>query len=316
MSASGLATNKLTDSLPYMALLVATLAYLYYGFEKLIKCPSCYLFSDGGDGLKNYFTAAYYVRYDKGLWFHGMNYPYGEHPVYTDNQPIWSLLMKLVNLFFPMDQHVVGTINMLLIISLAIAVIAIYFLLREFNLPKWYAALVSLPIVFLSPQLERFNGHYSLAYVCYLPLFLLLFVRWQKQHLSWQRGLGLLLFIVWTGFTHLYFFFIAVAFMMAYFAVMWVRNRLRWSRKFSRILILVIATGIAVYLPVKLTESVKDRPKEVYGLYVFAATPAGTFLPWYGEWSKTWTENIISKHWTLRVIVISELQECCLFRSS
>ena len=306
MSVSGLAMNKLTgrsailqfrhsalrslSAFPFLILFVITLTYLYFRFEKLIKCPSCYLFSDGGDGLKNYFTVAYYVHHDKGLWFHGMNYPYGEHPVYTDNQPVWSMLMKLVNLIFPMEQHVVGTMNMLLIASLAIAVVAIYFLLREFNLPKWYAALVSLPIVFLSPQLERMNGHYSLAYVCYLPLFLLLFVRWQRK-MSWQRSLGLVLFIAWTGFTHLYFFFIAVAFMIAYFVVLWVRNRFKWKSKLSRLLLVVIATGITVYLPVKLTDPVKDRPKEVYGLYVFAATRAGTFLPWYGEWHKTWTEK-------------------------
>ena len=296
MSASGLATNKLTDRLPLLALVIATLAYLYIRFESLIKCPSCYLFSDGGDGLKNYFTSAGYVHLDKGLWFHGMNYPYGEHPVYTDNQPAWSLMMKLVNLVFPMRQHIIGTLNLLLIASLAIAVVAVYGILREFRLPKWYAALVSMPVVFLSPQLERFNGHYSLAYICYLPLFLLLFIRWNKskpepRKLFDVRSLALLLFIVWTGFTHLYFFFIAVAFMMAYFFVVWVKNGLRWKFRLGQILVLILFAGIAVYAPIKLTDPVKDRPREVYGMYVFAATPAGTFLPWYGKWTKTWTEG-------------------------
>jgi hypothetical protein len=292
MSVSVLANKFFQDRIAFLVLCAATCAYLYLRFERIFKCPACYLFSDGGDGLKNYFTSAYYVRHSKGLWFTGMNYPYGEHPVYTDNQPAWSLLMKLVNTVVPMDMHVTGILNMLMILSLGVAVLVVYLLLRELRLPAWYAALVSLPIVFLSPQIARFNGHYSLAYVCYLPVFLWLFVRWVRMGGgTWKGGVGLLIWIVWTGFTHLYYFFIETAFILAWIVVHLAFQKFRWSAVHSRILLLAVLAGISVYLPVKLTDPVKDRPREAYGMYVFAATPAGTFLPWHGAWERIWKED-------------------------
>jgi len=290
MSVSGLRNREWTEHLVLPGLALTAFAYLYWRFQKIFGCPSCYLFNDSGDGLKNYYTSAYWVRYDPGLWFSGMNYPYGEHPVYTDNQPAWSLLMKTVNLIFPMEQHVVGTINMLMILSLLVGVIAIYLVLRTALLPPWYAALVSLPIIFLSPQIARFIGHYSLAYVCYLPLFLLFCFRWLKNGLRWQGGVGLLIWIAWMGFTHLYFLFIAAAFLMALTLVLFVQQRLRWSRRLGRIILVVVASSVIVYVPVKLTDPVTDRPKEVYGLYTYTATPAGTFLPWHGTWKKVWED--------------------------
>lgn len=291
MCASALANKELTARLPLILLCITTIAWLYVHFERIFKCPSCYLFSDGGDGLKNYFTAAYYVQHDKGLWFTGMNYPYGEHPVYTDNQPVWSLLMKLIDMVFPMQQHVIGTMNMLLVLSLGVAVIATYFVLRAFQLPGWYAALASLPVVFLSPQIARFSGHYSLAYVCYLPLFVLGLIKWQSHGFNWRGGIGLLVLIVWMGFTHLYFFFIAAAFLISYALVLWIKNAFRWQVSHTKLIALAIVAGMAVYLPVKLTDPITDRPREVYGMYVFAAKPSGTFLPWYGTWEKTWKEE-------------------------
>src|ERR1035437_8133996 len=48
----------------------------------------------GGDGGKNIFTYLYHILYGKGIWFTGMNYPYGEHIVYTDGQPLLSVTLS------------------------------------------------------------------------------------------------------------------------------------------------------------------------------------------------------------------------------
>ena len=34
---------------------------LYSLFTRVVKCPACYLFEDGGDGLKNYYTCLLYT---------------------------------------------------------------------------------------------------------------------------------------------------------------------------------------------------------------------------------------------------------------
>ena len=59
--------NQWQSVLWIMLVLGLPFAILYSLFEKVFKCPACYLFADQGDGLKNYFTLAYYVQMAKDL---------------------------------------------------------------------------------------------------------------------------------------------------------------------------------------------------------------------------------------------------------
>jgi hypothetical protein len=275
--------------IPIATLIAGMSFYLLSQFNEVIKCPSCHVFVDSGDGLKNYFTPAYFVKHDPaGLWSNGMNYPYGEHIVYTDNQPIISLLMKAAGTVIDMDEHVIGTINMLMIISLLIAAICLFLLLRSMGLPRWYAALMSVPLAILSPQIARFNGHYSLAYVFYLPLFLLLLVEWGKSGLGWKRGIWLVAWVVFMGFTHLYFFFIAMVFLVCFAFVHFLLGRFRWNKTVSRALVVILASASIVYGTVKGSDPITDRPDTVYGINVYTAKPAGAFLPPYRQANKIW----------------------------
>jgi len=280
---------RLRKYIPIAALIVGMSLYLHSQFKEVIECPSCYLFVDSADGLKNYFTPAYFVKHEPaGLWFNGMNYPYGEHIVYTDNQPIVSLLMKAVGTFVDMDLHVIGTINILMILSLLLAALCIFALLRTMGLPRWYAAIMSIPIALLSPQIARFNGHYSLAYAFYIPLFLLLLVQWGKTGFKWKRGLWLTTWIIFMGFTHLYFFFIAMVFLACYTAVLFLLSQFRINKYTVRTLVVLLISAFVVYGTVKITDTVSDRPETVYGLDVYTAKPKGTFLPSYRQADVIW----------------------------
>ncbi len=288
--------SALRKYLPIAALVVGMSFYLYTQFEEIVNCPSCYLFVDSADGLKNYFTPAYFVKHDPaGLWFNGMNYPYGEHIVYTDNQPIISLLMKAAGTLVDMDQHVIGTINMLMIISILITAICLFLFMRTIGLPAWYAALLSVPIALLSPQIARFNGHYSLAYTFYLPLFLLLFLKWAKSNFDLRRGIFLTGWIAFMGFTHLYFFFISIVFLACFGFLHIVLHRLRWNRATARSVAVVLVSAVIVYGTVKLTDPVDDRPETVYGVDVYTAKRTGTFLPWFGPAKEIWIKNGIQQ---------------------
>jgi len=274
---------------PLIAMVVVMTTYLHVQFEMIFKCPSCHLFVDSADGLKNYFTGAYFVKHDDfGIWSQGMNYPYGEHVVYTDNQPVVSMILKAVNEAIPMDQHVIGTINMLMILSLILAAICLYFIMRNLGLPRWYSAILAIPIALLSPQVARFNGHYSLAYAFYLPLFLLLLIRWVKTGSGLARGALLTGWIAFMGFTHLYFFFIASVFLIFFGFVHWAFRRFKWNRITARTAMIVLASTFIVYGTVKVTDTIEDRPETVYGLYVYTAKLKGTFLPWFGPYTETW----------------------------
>ena len=120
--------------------LVAPGFILYSYFTKIFACPECYLFEDGGDGLKNYYTLDYYVKHDQGWHFSGMNYPYGEHIIYTDNQPLLAMTLGWIHRHvINMDKHVVGTLNMLMLLSIYLGVIVTYLLLRRWEVGRWWA---------------------------------------------------------------------------------------------------------------------------------------------------------------------------------
>ena len=94
MVLSKIGSRDWTDLLP-MAL---GLLILLVAFPDIFIAPSDFLFNDEGDGLKNYFTMAYYIANDSGWHFSGMNYPYGEFISFTDNQPILSWLLTVLTI--------------------------------------------------------------------------------------------------------------------------------------------------------------------------------------------------------------------------
>ena len=70
-------------------------------FSDIIADPNGFIFHPYGDAVKNYFTPSWYVNYDSGWTFSGMNYPYGEVLPFTDNQPLLSLKLQKLNSIFP-----------------------------------------------------------------------------------------------------------------------------------------------------------------------------------------------------------------------
>lgn len=267
---------------------------IYSAFTKIFQCPACYLYEDSGDGLKNYYTLAYYVQHDKGWHFSGMNYPYGENIIYTDNEPILALTLKWIDLHVvDMDRHVVGTLNMLLLISIYFSVILIYKLLRRWDVGKWWSLGSSLCIIFLSPQLWRFHGHYALAYLCFLPaLFLLLdlLVRQEKKRWLWGILIGLLLIMM--SLMHMYFLLISLVVLFSFF-VFW-----GWYHRKEKKLLKAVLPWLAVVIifPTiilmgirQTTDSITDRPTEPYGLDVLSVTFGSTFFPFFPPFDKTWT---------------------------
>ena len=134
------------STLPWLRILWITFVLalpgviLYAYFPKIFACPACYLFEDGGDGLKNYYTLDYYVKHDSGWHFSGMNYPYGENIIYTDNQPILALTLQWIDRHVTdIDRHIIGTLNMLMLLSIYFAVLIIYKLLRRWSVGRWWA---------------------------------------------------------------------------------------------------------------------------------------------------------------------------------
>ncbi len=79
--------NRRITGLFLTALLSLAVLSLFYGnlFNKLNTVS----FASGGDGLQSYVNMEYHIRYDTSyMRCNSMNYPYGEHVFFSNNQPL------------------------------------------------------------------------------------------------------------------------------------------------------------------------------------------------------------------------------------
>ncbi|MEZ5195305.1 MAG: hypothetical protein R2764_02545 [Bacteroidales bacterium] len=144
--------------------LMAIFVFGFYG--KVFLSPNDYMFSAHGDAMKNYYTYAYHIKHDSSyIEFEGMNYPYGEHFLYTDCHPLVANSVKLVSGIFPgIVNYSVGIINFLMILSFFLTVFLLYVIFKYFRVGPIAGVMGAIGITLLSPQIFRMTGHLSLSY--------------------------------------------------------------------------------------------------------------------------------------------------------
>ncbi len=142
----------MSKTVAFFLLIVLSIAISWFYFGDILLHPNDYFFQAGGDGVKNYFTPLYFIENDSGVWFTGMNYPFGEHVVFTDNQPVLSWTLQWVDQnLFDISGNIVGIMNSLMLMSLFLSIGVLFFLQKRFGLPTIYALVTSLIIGFLAP---------------------------------------------------------------------------------------------------------------------------------------------------------------------
>ncbi len=153
-----------------------------------------YFISTNHDGIKNYYTYLYYLKFDTGFHFSGMAYPFGDLITFTDNQPLLVLTIKsLQYLGLDLSLHAVAIFNILLLISFPITVLVLYKILKNYHLSNYYSFFIAVAITFLNPQIERLAGHYALAYSFVIPLFWLLDIKISSSKNKWYLVITFLL---------------------------------------------------------------------------------------------------------------------------
>ncbi|MBC8048413.1 MAG: hypothetical protein H7Y00_16555 [Fimbriimonadaceae bacterium] len=256
---------------------------LLYFFGKYLTHPNAYIFNQWGDGVKNYFTPAWYVEYDSGNYFSGMLYPFGEHVVYTDNQPAISWIINFIDdNIYPISKYTIGIINSAMLLSLWLCAILLFKILIHYKLPKWYAVFAAIIITFMNPQLERIAGHYALSYCFYIPLLWWLSIQLHRHNYPILRIAALILLIIFFGFIHLYYLLISVLFFFLYACIRFIKNKKSY-REFISNLIITLLPVIIIFIFLSATDPVKDRPSTPYGFYAYRASFQSVFLP-RGGW--------------------------------
>jgi len=253
-------------------------------FRDVVWYPNSYLFGTEFDGVKNYYTFIYYILYDQGIYLSGMNYPFGEHISFTDNQPLFSYPLRLINQYCcDISGIIVGIFNYIILLSILLGALVLYKILRKCLLPPWYSMLTATIVVFFAQQNNMFGpyyGAYALSYSWVIPLQWLIIIKTYEERTKYRWFLigSFLLFLI--GFIHPYYYlfgFLLVIFHLLAFILF----------NFSKYRELTIFTGLQIFLAVSpliafkvfllISDPVTDRPETPFGLNDFRGRFADIF---------------------------------------
>jgi hypothetical protein len=272
--------QRQTAGLLLTALLSILVLSVFYGnlFGKLNRVS----FAAGGDGLQSYVNTLYHIRFDSSyMRCNSMNYPYGEHVFFANNQPLISNTIKFISAnIIDISDHTLGILNFIMLFCLVIAPVILYLILTGAGAGILVSSLAAIGIAYLSPQLDRFGGHFNLSYVCAIPLMILLLQRFFKKPSGW---LSVAIFVVVMAGTlsHFYYYgFFAILLLFFYGAELFshnsiFRNRLSWALHLFIQLVMPYLILQAFYI----SDHVTDRTSYPWGFFVYRAYPQSVFLP-------------------------------------
>ncbi len=137
--------------------------------------------------MKNYYTTIYHSTKDKSLTeFSALNYPYKEHCVYTDCQPLLTFILKLLPFT---HNYIVGIMHFLMLFSFIITPNVLYSVFRLYQVNRFTSFFSALAISLIIPQLDRIGGHFGLSYACMIPIVIYLMSKYaieQKNKTLYQ----------------------------------------------------------------------------------------------------------------------------------
>jgi len=230
--------------------------------------PGSIMTNLGGDACKNYYTYLYHVLYDKGTWFTGMNYPYGDQAVYADAQPILSTSLGYLKNIIPISaSNALAIMHLLIGVSYVIAIVYNYKILIHFRVKPLLSVVFATLIIMMSPQVLRIGGHYGLSYMCVIPMLFYWSIRYHEgNRIKYALYIFLLGDIM--SFFHPYFGAIIFAWVCFYIIGYFIFIRNSIAIKIRNIIPLLLSVaGIFLLFRVimLLTDPIKDRPTQPWG---------------------------------------------------
>lgn len=252
-------------------------------FQDVLIHPNNYFFEAGNEAIKNYLIPAFYIRYDTGVHFSGMNYPYGELPIFIDCQfPIAWCLQFIEHHFFPVAQYVPGIFNLMMLLSFLPCAAYIYLILSDFQVRHWFAMISAIGITMLSPQVIRMEGHFSLSYLFYIPMILYFTTHLLQAERKWKWVVLITVFNLVFGLIHLYYPAIMISFELSFLLIYGWQNYLQ-KKTFIKNTLLLLFSSILPFLIIEafifFIDPAHDRIKYPWGFFFAHASFNSTYLP-------------------------------------
>lgn len=262
--------------------ILLSLLLIHLAFGKIIPEINNVYFSKSGDGFRTYYGMYYHAKYDSSYHHIGaMNYPYGELLNFTDCQPPVSNSIRFIsNNIIDISKYTTGINNGLMILSMALASIFIFLILKKLNICWWFASPVALSIIFLSPQIQRMGGHFSLSWMFWIPLSIYLLLCFDKRK-SWLISTIIAFSAFIAGSMHYYFLAFWLFIFFPYWLYRWFLQK-EFSFKRSDLLHLFVQVFVPLLLlqlNLIINDNIIDRTSNPWGFYAFKGHPAGVFLP-------------------------------------
>ncbi len=276
----------------YGTILLILVMLLLIGFRHSdwLAAPTQAYMGDTHDGFRSFMASIYHAKYDSSyLYYEGMNYPYGDRTVFSGCQQLFSNAAKFIS------QNVVDIsdygpvfIHSATLLSLLFCGLFLYLLFRKLKLPIVYSIAVAAGITFLSPQLDRFNGHYGLTYTLVIPCCVyLLYLFEEKRH--WKYSIYIATFLLLLSQSHMYLFALALFTISLYFVyrLLFDFNRANLMWYGGQWLIQCLLPFVLLEVWINLVDFINDRPKYPYGFKVYIAHWQSIFFNHetdLGEW--------------------------------
>lgn len=273
-------SHSLSGSLFTLAL---SILVLYFFFGELLRSPNSVYFAEGGDGLQSYYGTMYHISHDTSYARSGgMNYPYGEMVLFTSNQPVIANTIKFISdNIIDISAYTIGILNILMLSSIVVAALFVFLIFRHFKLPVLLSVILSVAIPFLSPQIGRLGGHFSLSYVFVIPLMIyLLILFYERRSLTISLLIGLATLLA--AFTHFYFLGFYGLLLFFFWLVLIVKEKDRFGKSrffLLHIFVQIILPVVLVLIYALINDPVTDRTTSPWGILYLRAYPESVFLP-------------------------------------
>jgi hypothetical protein len=261
------------------AVLLIGFIITFYFFGDVIKDINHIYFAQSGDGAKDYYTMIYHIKHDTSYLHSGaMNYPYGDNIFFCGAQPLLTNCIKFFsNNICDISDYAVGIHNISILISLCLTVLIIFLIFRKLSVGFWYSIIVSSAITFLSPQIDRIGGHFSLSYTFFIPLLIYCILQF-NQKTSFLKSFFISLFFIVASFTHGYFmvfFTVVLVFFWIYrFYDTKPKNKQEWLHLLIQILIpIILVQTLTIW-----ADNVNDRTAWPWGFLSYRSYPESVFI--------------------------------------
>jgi len=267
-----------------------------FTFSDIVFHPGSVMLSTSGDGAKNYYTYLYHILYEHGLWFGGMNYPFGEHLVFADAQPLLSV--PLAALTGVSIHQALAAMHLLIACSFMLGIVYTYLTLIRFRVAPLAAALFATLIMMLCPQLIRISGHFALAYMSFVPMLFYYTLCYQEQQ---QRRYAVYLFLLGAVMYLLHPYYVALVLMWTLFylfsyLVFGQKSRKEKLRHITPAVIALLLLLGACRLFMLVTDPVSDRPSFPHGAMAYGTRGLDIFTSAYSAfWQLLREHNIVDK---------------------